>query len=191
MMSRKVSARAVGQGAHGQQRLRFLQAHPRAQPAVELEQHRLAHRRVALVCKPGIEPFKVGQVCDRLDRGFGDHPRLARGQLPVIALEGADHDRRQVFRCHPLGKRPKVRFHASHLKLQSSAHHLLQRSIFALHRQLRLPQMPVRRLLVGERRRQQPLFLECAGNQLQAHRQPLAVEPARHRHAADPRQVQR
>mmetsp|Transcript_1511 Transcript_1511/g.3893 ORF Transcript_1511/g.3893 Transcript_1511/m.3893 type:complete len:392 (+) Transcript_1511:876-2051(+) len=82
----QVEERHVGL-AHHEERLGALQPHAGAQPAVELEHHRLTHER----------PIRhLGQVRERrerrdgLDVRLGDRAGLAAEQLEVVALEGGD-----------------------------------------------------------------------------------------------------
>ena len=69
-----------------QERLRLLEPHPRAQPAVELEHHGLAQERGVL----RLERLVGRQAGHWRDIRLGNHQVRARRQLLVVVLEGRD-----------------------------------------------------------------------------------------------------
>ncbi len=70
--------------AHRQQALRSLQTHPRPQPAVQLDHHRLSQQMLAATA---IQLIGLCQIPRGLDRLLTDHPRLLPEQRLVVPLE--------------------------------------------------------------------------------------------------------
>ena len=87
-----------------QQRLGAGQPHARAEPAVEPQHDRLL-QRLALGVGVGGQLVELGRVGHGLDRVLGHQPGLARLELAVVVLEGADRVLRDALRAHLLDAR--------------------------------------------------------------------------------------
>ena len=87
-----------------QQRLGAGQPHARAEPAVEPQHDRLL-QRLALGVGVGGQLVELDRVGHGLDRVLGHQPGLARLELAVVVLEGADRLLRDALRAHLLDAR--------------------------------------------------------------------------------------
>jgi len=81
-------------------------AHARAEPAVQLDYNGALERLPAL--RAGVRQLlQVRDVAQRLELGFGQKPALARLELRVVVLEGADRDVGRAVRPELLDSLPE------------------------------------------------------------------------------------
>ena len=88
-----------------EQRLRAVHAHRRAEPAVELDDHRLVERRVALRQLRGVR-----QLGHRVDGGLRQHAGLPALELLVVVAERGDGGLRHALALHLLDAGPQPLF---------------------------------------------------------------------------------